>query len=134
MRTATQALIVRFLENEGPMTSDELAELVGVTRRSINRALLILLEGRPATRRVHIHAWPCIDRGLYGSQPVPQYAAGPGRNAKKPEPKTVQQFNKEYWARQRTPERLLAKAARVTDEQIRAGRPSHGTILTASTR
>lgn len=108
MRTATKSLIVRYLGDNGPMESDELADLLGITRRSVNRALASMVAEPSAKRPAHIERWGQVDRGLYGAVPVPVYAAGPGPNRRKPKPKTKAQCAREHRARKATPVSITA--------------------------
>ena len=102
MRTATKSLIARYLDEHGPLPSGELADLLGITRRSVNRALADMVALPSATRPVRIARWDDVERGLYGAVPVPVYAAGPGPNRNKPKPKTQVQRAREYRARRAT--------------------------------
>jgi hypothetical protein len=113
MHSPTKSLIVRYLAEHGPMRSDELADEVGITRRSVNRALADMVGQKPAVRPVHIERWDEVERGLYGAVPVPVYAAGLGSNRKKPKAKTKAQSARERRAR-------LASTAGITAAMVRA--------------
>lgn len=112
MRTATKSLIVRYLDEHGPLPSDELADLLGITRRSVNRALADMVALPATVRPVRIVRWDGTERGLYGAVPVPVYAAGAGPNRSKPKPKTRAQKAREYRARQATPLAVTAAMVR----------------------
>jgi hypothetical protein len=112
MRSPTKSLIVRYLAEHGPMRSDELADEVGVTRRSVNVALASMIAQPPAERPVRILRWDRVERGLYGAVPVPVYAAGPGPNRTKPKPKTAAEKAREYRARVASPASITAAMVR----------------------
>lgn len=108
MHSPTKALILRYLKDEGPQTSDGLAALVGVHRRTINTALAELSAGRPGSRQVHIARWVEQYRHKVGSVPRAEYMAGPGINAKRPVPKSAVERSQQCRIRKQSPERLLA--------------------------
>jgi hypothetical protein len=114
MRSPTKALIVRYLQDEGPQTSDGLAALLGVSRRTINAALAELMAGQPPLRRVHIGRWVRQYRHKVGSVPRAEYVAGPGRNAARPLPRNAVERSQQSRIRRNSPERLLAVKRRTS--------------------
>lgn len=112
MRSPTKPLIVRYLEENGPLPSDELADLLRITRRSVNRALADMVALPTDARPAHIERWDQVERGLYGAVPVPVYAAGPGPNRRKPKPKSAAEKAREYRARRATPLGITAAMVR----------------------
>jgi hypothetical protein len=103
---------VRYLAEHGPMMSDALADLLGVKRRSVNRALASMIAQPPAERPVRVLRWDRVERGLYGAVPVPVYAAGAGPNRTKPKPKTAAEKAREYRARAASPASITAAMVR----------------------
>lgn len=76
MKTTTKKLILKHISTR-PMTSRELASLIGITRRSITDALKDLR----ADGSVHISGWTKCGRVT-----VAQYSTGAGKDADKPAP------------------------------------------------
>lgn len=110
--SATKTLVVRYLGENGLMTVIELAALVGVIPRNIQRALSSLSAPAPAERLAHVGAWCTVNRGKYGPIQVAQWVAGPGRHARKPAAMTGAEQKRTSRERLQSVDRVFAAGMR----------------------
>ncbi|MFY4709936.1 hypothetical protein [Burkholderia glumae] len=90
-RSVILSLAVGALKKHGPMTINETATVLSVDRKSL-QDVLRKARGIDVGVDVHICDWRKVDANHYSMV----FAAGPGVNTKKPDPKTGNQSWKEY--------------------------------------
>lgn len=83
MRTNRFSAILRTLSEHGPMSPRQIAEKMGINWRCLygqaNYMKCLVNE-----ELVHVLMWDRQEG--HGGPPIPIYAAGPGRNARRPKP------------------------------------------------
>lgn len=92
-------LFLKYLVENGPATSSEVADVLGISYRHAAAAAFNLLRNNPRTgQRVHIVGW-IFDHPGQKRYPRAVFAAGPGKNVKKPPIDYDARYKREYKAR-----------------------------------
>ncbi len=101
----TRDKILTLLRDTGPMTAAELSDALGMRRQQVDCAIR---KTRAHKGFMHITGWKRSlgTRGAMGAI----WAAGPGRDAKQPEPLTKAQTNASYYQKHKAVIRLKARA------------------------
>lgn len=93
--------LVLALLAEGPKTARQLRNETGLSKSIISSIISRLRAAGPdGVARAHVAGWVRDDE-LRKAYPMQVYAAGPGRDAKKPPPKPRNQISREYWQRRK---------------------------------
>jgi hypothetical protein len=114
-----QSILDAFSEC-GPMTPEELTEWIGCHRSLIDSAITYYRKGGKCSDLIRIKSWVYVDKARCGW--TPQYAPGPGPDAKKP---TVDK--RQYMAAWRERNRAKIRAAEAARRLKASGKVSAAT-------
>jgi hypothetical protein len=95
----SMALFLRYVEENGPSTSSEVARELGITtRHAAANAQRLLKASKLHGQRVHVVGWVYDEPGQH-RYPRALYAAGPGPNVPRPKVNLRARYQREYRAR-----------------------------------
>ena len=119
--TTTRDAILRAIKEYGPMTSAEIAEVTGLSKKKVHGSI-------SGARKNHgsdvftIHGYQRKTDGTRGGGMATIYKAGPGRDAKRPDLTTKEvraERDRRYRARHHA--RILAREAQRRGSRVAAG-------------